>query len=136
MMCHFCSREAAGKCESCGLGICPNHGARYCQVCSEAVFCRETESGKGGKAYLQCPPKPAIPTIYLDDDGPPECYACQGLAHKVCHNCHNLFCREHAGSGDWCGQCTRAARVGTWLTLGMVGVLAGLSLLFFFAAKP
>jgi hypothetical protein len=133
MLCHFCHREAVRKCVSCGLGICPEHGERYCQVCSGAVFSKDQPSGQGeGKAYLQCPPKPQMETIYIDDDGPPECYRCQALARRVCQNCHNLFCQEHAGKGDWCDQCTKAGRLGNWLTVGIVVVLAGLSLLFYF----
>ena len=129
MICHYCNQQAAGKCQSCGLAICPAHGERYCQVCSEAVFAPQESSHGDGKAYLQCPPKPEIPTIYLDDDGPPECYRCQALARKVCQNCHNLFCREHAGKNGWCDQCTESARVGTWLATAIVGTLVGLALL-------
>src|SRR5206468_2250559 len=114
MICHFCTRETAVKCVSCGLAICGDHGARYCHVCSGAVFSKEVPPAQG-TAYLQCPPKPRMETIYIDDDGPPECYRCQGIARRVCQNCHNLFCREHGGKGDWCDLCTHSARVGNWL---------------------
>jgi hypothetical protein len=129
MICHFCNRETTRKCESCGLAICPDHGDRYCHGCSGAVFSKEVP-GAEGKAFLQCPPKPRMETIYLDDDGPPECYQCQGLARRVCQNCHNLYCAEH-GTAQWCDQCARAARVGTWLTVGIVAVLVGLTVLFY-----
>ena len=136
MICHFCTNEAAGKCASCGLGICPEHGGKYCRVCSGAVFSHETVTGeRQEKGYLQCPPKPEMETIYIDDDGPPECYQCQGLARKICHNCHNLFCKEHAGQGDWCDRCTHSARVGTWVTAGVVAVIGGLSLVFFVLSR-
>jgi hypothetical protein len=132
MICHFCNREAVAKCASCGLAICADHGKRYCQVCSNAVFSQEDASSeRPGRAYLQCPPKPGMPTIYLDDDGPPECYRCQALARKVCQNCHNLYCREHAGKGEWCDQCTRGARFANWLTGAMVVTVVGSALLFY-----
>jgi hypothetical protein len=120
MICHFCNREASGKCASCGLAICAEHGDRYCQVCSEAVFSREKVTGeREDPGYLQCPPRPEMPTIYLDDDGPPECYQCQGLARKVCQNCHNLYCLEHAGQEGWCAKCSQAARIGYWIIIAI-----------------
>jgi hypothetical protein len=127
LICHYCNHEAHGKCASCGLAVCPAHGGRYCCVCSNAVFAVEKPEDPFGRQFLQCPPKPQMQTIYLDDDGPPECYACQGIARKVCQNCHNLFCKEH-GKDGWCDECTKQARVGTWLTAGIVAamfILAG-----------
>jgi hypothetical protein len=136
MICHYCQREAAAKCVSCGLAICPDHGNRYCQVCSGAVFSREDHRfQREEKGYLQCPPKPRMETIYLDDDGPPECCKCQAFAKRVCQNCHNLFCREHIGKDDWCPDCIKASRIGTWLAVGMVASMAGLSLLSLFLGR-
>jgi hypothetical protein len=136
MICHFCQREATGKCVSCGLGFCSDHGKRYCQVCSNAVFSEGTAPApREGKGYLQCPPRPEMPTIYLDDDGPPECYRCQGLAFKVCQGCHNLFCRDHAGKGGCCEQCTKAARLANWVMAGIVCTAAGLALAYFLLSQ-
>src|SRR5437667_3683628 len=129
MICHFCNQETAAKCVSCGLAICRDHGERYCHVCSGAVFSKEVP-GAEGKAYLQCPPKPRMETIYIDDDGPPECYRCQAMARRVCQNCHNLFCREHAGKDDWCDLCAKSARLGNWLATGIVAAVLGVALLF------
>jgi hypothetical protein len=134
MICHYCNQEAAAKCVNCGLAICPAHGPRYCPVCSEAVFTTDLP-GSHGQAYLQCEPKPRMQTIYLDDDGPPECYRCGAIARRVCQNCHNLYCREHAGTDQWCDQCARAARVGTWLTAGIVAVIVVLAVLFYFLGR-
>jgi hypothetical protein len=134
MICHFCNQETSRKCDSCGLAICSTHGERYCHVCSGAVFSKEVP-GAEGKAYLQCPPKPRMETIYLDDDGPPECYRCQALARRVCQNCLNLYCPEHAGTKEWCDQCAKAARVGTWLTAGVVTLIVGLTVLFYFLSQ-
>jgi hypothetical protein len=131
MICHFCNQETTRKCESCGLAICATHGERYCQVCSGAVFSKEVP-GAEGQAYLQCPPKPRMETIYIDDDGPPECYRCQGLARRVCQNCLNLYCPEHAGTKEWCDQCAKSARIGTWLAVGIFALIVGLTVLFYF----
>ena len=130
MICHYCSQETTRKCASCGLAICPAHGDRYCHVCSEAVFSKKGP-GSEGKAFLQCPPKPRMETIYIDDDGPPECYRCQSLARRVCQNCLNLYCQQHAGTAEWCDQCAKAARFGTWLAVGMVGATVVLTAMFY-----
>jgi hypothetical protein len=134
MICHYCNREAPAKCISCGLAICPEHGTRYCHVCSGAVFSRErTEGEREEQLFLQCPPKPRMETIYLDDDdGPPECYCCPALARHVCADCHNLYCRDHAGVGQFCGRCAKGARLGNWIIAGILlafAVLTGLVLL-------
>src|SRR5262249_55203395 len=131
MICHYCNREALGKCISCGLAICPDHGNRYCKVCSNAVFSHETATGqREGKAYLQCPAKEPMPTVYIDDDGPPECYECQRLARRVCQTCHNLFCPLH-GHGDQCQTCHKASAVATWVTIAAITIICVLSLVFF-----
>ncbi|HYV40062.1 MAG TPA: hypothetical protein VE988_30530 [Gemmataceae bacterium] len=136
MICHYCTREAARKCVSCGLAICSEHGNRYCHVCSGAVFSKDALTGeREEKGYLQCPPRPEMPTIYIDDDGPPECYRCQALARKVCQNCHNLFCLKHGGNKDWCDRCTEGARTATWVMTAIICAIVGLSLLFFLLSQ-
>src|SRR5262249_20281233 len=116
MICSFCSKEAAGKCVGCGTWMCRDHGQEYCPNCSAGIYSREAEPTAGhGKGYLQSPSKPRMETIYIDDDGPPSCYRCQGLARKICQNCHQLVCPKHAVKGDWCDQCAQSARTGTWL---------------------
>jgi hypothetical protein len=136
MLCKFCTKEAAGKCVGCGAGICRDHGQEYCPECAAAVYAQDADPTAGyGKGYLQSPAKPRMETIYVDDDGPPSCYRCQGLARKICQNCHQLYCPEHAGKGEWCDQCAKAARTGTWMMLGIVAAVVALALLFFFISK-
>jgi hypothetical protein len=131
MICHFCNHEAAAKCVSCGLAICPEHGDRYCKVCSGAVFSREVMTGeRAERGYLQCPIKPPMETIYLDDDGPPECYRCHGLARQVCQICHRIYCKDHAAKGNMCDACAKSARLGTWIALAILAVVSGMSVLF------
>jgi hypothetical protein len=136
MKCSYCTNEAIGKCVGCGAPMCRDHGSEYCQHCSGAVYSRDAEPTVGlGKGYLQSPSKPRMETIYIDDDGPPSCYRCQGLAKKICQNCHQLYCLEHAGSADWCDQCAKSSRVGTWLTLGILVAAAALTVVFFLINK-
>jgi hypothetical protein len=136
MLCKFCTREAAGKCVGCGAAICPDHGQDYCPSCAGAVYSQDADPTVGhGKGYLQSPAKPRMETIYIDNDGPPSCYRCQALARKICQNCHQLYCPEHAGSADWCDQCAKSARAGTWWTLGILAGIAALAVLFFILSK-
>jgi hypothetical protein len=124
--CHYCSHDASARCTSCGLWICRDHGDKYCQVCSGAVFSKEKASDqREERLFLQCPPKPMMQTIYLDDDdGPPQCYACPSLARFVCQNCHALFCRDHGRKAGFCDACMKAARFGNWMIAALLLVLA------------
>lgn len=123
MLCDICQHEAVGKCLSCGIAFCSNHGNRCCFRCSAAVVAaepsrrspttaiRSTElppPSVSGKGYLQCETT-ARPTIYLDDPEPPGCYICQGLARHICRNCHNLYCPEHAAGSELCASCARSS---------------------------
>jgi hypothetical protein len=136
MNCTVCGNEAIGKCVGCGAPLCRDHGPEYCPACAVGVFSREAAPTVGhGKGYLQSPEKPRMETIYIDDDGPPSCYLCQALARKICQNCHQLVCKEHVVKGDWCDQCARSARLGTWLTLGILGGVTALAVLFFVLSK-
>src|SRR5689334_894887 len=111
MQCHECEAEAVGQCRVCGKGFCGGHGAELCRGCATAIVASEPHSRPTVKqAYLQCVSRPRMPTVYLDDDGPPECYRCQAYARFVCQNCHNLYCAEHAGNAQWCEQCVKQAK--------------------------
>lgn len=123
MLCHVCEEPAAGKCKSCGLAYCGGHGCDYCRTCAVAIM----PTGPGSSAFrqtgfLQCVSKPRMKTVYVDDDGPPECYECGGLARKICQNCQNLYCLEHAGKGEWCASCAKTAQ--SSLRLGLLVLLA------------
>lgn len=136
MICSFCSAEASRKCVGCGAAMCQAHGGEYCPTCASAVYSRQADPTVGhGKGYLQVPVTPRMKTIYIDDDGPPSCYRCEGLAKKICQNCHQLYCLEHAGSPEWCDECAKTARFGTWLVLGILGGVALLTVAFFLINK-
>jgi hypothetical protein len=132
MICAFCTNEAVGKCVGCGAAMCRDHQQEYCASCAAGIYSRQADPTVGhGKGYLQSPSKPRMETIYIDDDGPPECYRCQALARKICQNCHQLVCAEHAVKGDWCDQCAQSARLSTWMTLGILLGLTVLALGYF-----
>jgi hypothetical protein len=76
-----------------------------------------------------------MPTIYLDDDGPPSCHVCDGLARLICENCHNLYCAEHAGRRGWCAECTRSGRTGMLLSLGVFAFIGMIFLLMLILDK-
>jgi hypothetical protein len=132
MLCHVCEDDAVGRCKSCGLAFCGGHGFDYCRQCVVAI----TPTKPGSPAfrtigYLQCVGKPRMKTVYLDDDGPPACYACGGFAKHICLHCQNLYCPDHAGKSTWCESCTRTASANLRLALivlaAMTALFAGLS---------
>ncbi len=134
MQCHECDNEAVGQCRSCGRAYCGGTGAELCRSCAVAIVAGEPPGGRGPlRQFLQCEDRPRIPTVYLDDadPGPPSCHICDGLARTVCENCHQLYCPEHAGRRGWCQECTRTARTGMLISLGVFGfILAVLTVMY------
>jgi hypothetical protein len=120
MQCHICAAEAAGRCRSCGLAFCGGDGAELCRGCATGILVLHGAPRAGARAFLQCVSKPRMPTVHLDDEGPPSCHQCGGLARRICENCQELYCPEHAGPRGWCESCTRAARSGLWMCLGVL----------------
>jgi hypothetical protein len=51
------------------------------------------------------------------------------LANRLCRNCENLYCPEHAGRGDLCDSCTRSSRLAMWVMLGVLLVIVALALI-------
>jgi DNA-directed RNA polymerase subunit RPC12/RpoP len=66
----------------------------------------------------------------LDESAFFVCAKCQGkfpkMAHPefVCKSCNKTFCKEHSGSGEFCGDCYAAkrARIG-YVLLGIVAII-------------
>lgn len=128
MQCHECEADAVGQCRICGKGFCGGHGADLCRGCATAIVAVESpRSPMVKQQYLQCVSRPRMPTVYLDDDGPPECYACQAYARYVCEGCHSLYCQEHGSKDRWCVQCARESRKSTLILLLIVGFFAVLA---------
>lgn len=147
MLCVVCERVAAGWCQGCGALYCSDHGGGRCFRCAgafigvepechppaapnAAIFTLDRQSHWSGKGYLQCLGPSALPTVYVDDPGPPACHECGGLAKKVCSNCHTLFCGDHAGTAVLCRSCLRSSRLGM-AVLATVIVLLGLLMLLY-----
>jgi hypothetical protein len=142
MQCELCQDEAVGSCRACGAAFCAGHAPAFCFRCAAAV--RAAPHGKGnlntavvsgdknprpaGKGYLQCTTT-GRPTVHLEDAGPPACHRCGALARRVCRNCQNLYCQDHAGGADVCDVCARSARLGLYILLG-VALAFGLLLLW------
>src|SRR5438874_12453087 len=128
MTCHVCRAEAVGRCYHCGRLYSATHDVKgYCTTCTSAVHVPLEDKvttgpapgSRSGRAWW----RPKVE----EDPGPPSCYRCDGLAHRVCRNCENLYCPEHAGPADLCDQCGRSARVAMWITLGILLVLLALA---------
>jgi hypothetical protein len=87
-----------------------------------AIYTTDRDSRYSGTGYLQCYTKPGMPTIYLDDTGPPECHLCQGLAKVICRNCHQLVCPEHSSGSDLCRSCAGSSWVGLVVAVLAIGL--------------
>jgi hypothetical protein len=98
-----------------------------------AVYTVDRDSRWAGKGYLQCSIEPKIPTVYLEDREPPSCAECGALARKICSNCLNLYCADHAGNKTLCRRCLNSSRVGL-VILGIMGLaVAGLAVMWYLA---
>jgi hypothetical protein len=148
MQCELCQREAAGACPACGATFCAAHAPQFCFRCasavgaavrpqpdsSTAIVAGDREPRPAGKGYLQCTSR-GMPTIYVNDTGPPTCYRCQALARRICRNCQSLYCQEHAGGNDLCDICERSSRLGLYILVVVLVLLLTLLLLAWFAAR-
>jgi hypothetical protein len=124
MGCHVCHAEAVGRCYACGRLYCAAHDIRgNCSVCATAVHVPLADKISPSAVSDPRPRAWWRPKVE-EDPGPPSCYRCGGLARRVCRNCENLYCPEHAGRGDLCDSCTRSSRMALWILIGV-----GLSLL-------
>ena len=130
-VCYICKAEAVSRCYTCGQLICAKHGDENCHRCDTAVVAGD-------------PPPLHVSAFRLtpqdvkhgwwrpqqaEEFAPPACYACQGLARKVCRNCQSRYCPEHAGPSDLCNACGKSARLGLIVFLIAVGMLTTMVLL-------
>ena len=130
MHCHVCHAEAVGRCYQCGRLYCAEHDVKGdCSVCATAIHVPLGDKvsprrlpGSPSRAWWR-------PKVEDDDPGPPSCYRCGGLANRLCRNCENLYCPEHAGRGDLCDSCTRSSRLAMWVMLGVLLVIVALALI-------
>lgn len=133
MSCHVCGQEAVGRCYSCGALYCDQHGDGTCARCDTSIVAgdpREDRISPSPRPAMQRPgwwrPQPA------EAYAPPACYQCQGIARRVCPNCLERFCAEHAGKNGMCAQCTESSFLGIVILAGVALFLGALMLFEFF----
>lgn len=131
MSCYLCEREAVDRCFTCGQLFCELHGKMNCQRCATGIA---PGSGRDDRISALLLARNAKPGWWrpqpAEDFEPPACHECKALARRVCSNCGNRYCPEHAGKNGWCAACVRSARLGNlYLTFvfSLVGILAILS---------
>src|SRR5262245_21897072 len=130
--CHICGKEAVGRCFTCGNLFCHDHGETNCLRCETGIV-----EGDYRADRVTVAPRPADrraswwrPQV-ADDFEPPACYICHGLTRLVCRNGQSLYCPEHAGASGLCIRCDRSSRLGLYIFLGMLLLLALLAALGF-----
>ena len=133
MSCHVCGQEAVGRCYNCGGLYCDKHGDGNCVRCATSVMAgdpRQDRISAAPRGGLQKPgwwrPRPAA--AYA----PPACYHCQGIARRVCPNCQQCFCPEHAGKNGMCAQCSQSSFLGVVVLAVVVLILGALMLVGLF----
>jgi hypothetical protein len=127
MPCHVCGEEAVGRCYNCGALFCAKHGDENCYRCESSFMAGDPRQdritvlpGQASQRGGWWRPKPA------EGYTPPACYACGGIAHRVCHHCQQVYCPEHAGKNGMCAECNRSSLLGLVIFIGAGLILAGL----------
>ena len=125
MSCHVCGREAVGRCDNCGALYCAQHGDGNCVQCDTSIMAGDPRGDRisaAPRAALQRPgwwrPQPA------EGYSPPACYECGGIAQRVCLNCRDRFCPDHAGGNGLCARCNQSSYLGI-VVLAVVALIFG-----------
>jgi hypothetical protein len=129
--CYICHAEAVSRCYTCGQLICAKHGGENCTRCDTAVVAGDPPGRHVSTERLRLSeekhgwwrPQPA------EEFQPPACYACGGLARRVCRNCNCRYCRDHAGPSNLCAACGRSARMGLWVFVIALAIMLALVVL-------
>ena len=129
MSCQDCGAEAVGRCYNCGALFCERHGNTNCIRCDGSFMAGDPRPDlvtATPRQVAQQPgwwrPQPA--EAYT----PPACYQCQGIARRVCTNCQQRFCPEHAGRNGLCAECHQSSYLGI-VILGAIGLAFAIVLL-------
>jgi hypothetical protein len=130
MKCHICGLEAVGRCYACGNLFCDKHGDVNCLRCETGIvegdFRADRVTTGPREARAQRPWwRPQVG----EDFDPPACHLCHALARRVCRNCQNLYCPEHAGAAELCSRCAHSSLLGLFVLGGVLLLLLGLILL-------
>src|ERR1700677_1220538 len=105
MSCHICGDEAIDRCYTCGQLFCADHGKVDCVRCASAIAAGDTRADRVSASRLRddaARGKAWWRTREAEDFEPPSCHVCHGLARRVCTNCRQHYCGEHAGAADLC----------------------------------
>ncbi len=133
MSCHVCGAEAVGRCENCGNLYCAKHGDGTCARCDTGI-----KAGDPRQDRISAAPRTATQRTGwwrpqpAEGYTPPACYQCQGIARRVCSNCHELYCPDHAGKNGLCAQCSQSSLLGVAVLVGVVVILGALMLVGLF----
>lgn len=113
MNCHICGEEAVDRCYNCGELFCQLHGKINCIRCETGFMPGDRRADRISVVMLG---KSARPGWWRPQEAeeydPPACYQCKGLARRICRNCRNVYCPEHAGKGGLSLACENSARLG------------------------
>jgi hypothetical protein len=132
MHCYRCERAAVDRCYTCGALFCEEHGNVNCEQCDTAIAPGDCRPDRiTARPRTERPQQPWWRPQPADDFEPPSCYQCRGLARRVCRNCRNRYCPEHAGKNDLCAACMRSSNVGLLVLLASLAAMGLLILLGF-----
>lgn len=125
MSCFICKSEAVTRCHTCGELICEAHGGKddLCPHCAGGIMAGDPRATNISVEPIKADQhkgwwRPKEAETYT----PPACYECKGLARAVCRNCHEHYCRDHAGPSGLCKACGQSANLGLYVIAG-VGVI-------------
>jgi hypothetical protein len=122
--CHICGDEAVGRCYACGALFCAAHGDVNCTRCETGIVEGDFRADRITTAPRTSTARPAWwRPQRAEDFEPSACYICKGLARRVCRNCHEVYCPDHAGAAELCESCTRSSLLGLFILGGILLIL-------------
>ena len=131
MSCHICGQEAIDRCYTCGQLFCGEHGRVNCIRCETGIAPADNRADRISAGRLRDEKTGRVAwwrAQEAEDFEPPSCHICQGLARRVCRNCQQHYCAEHAGPSYLCQTCGRSSLLGIWCLLGGLAIMGGIVL--------
>ncbi len=129
MSCHVCNAEAVGRCYNCGALYCDQHGDGNCVRCDTSIMAGDPRPDRISAAPRGAVQRPGWwRPLPAEGYTPPACRDCGGIAHRVCPNCRQRFCPEHAGHNGLCARCNESSYLGIVVLAGVALILGALLL--------